>query len=283
MLQVKSLESETGFRVLFECATIGILVVGESGTIELANPCAEKLFGYASAELIGESIEVLIPEALRNRHVDHRNEYFQKPKDRPMGYGLNLFARKKNGTEFPVEISLGHYRLDDAELAVAFVTDITARKANEEKYRDLFENSLAATFITELPSKKIVDVNEMGVRLFGYESKKDFLENYDPARHYLDIDEREKTYKAISGESNENVTEREMKRLDGTHFWARVYVKMNGEKNRAQAVVVDISESKQTHEDRGRSSKAYIGINPISWARERTKRIKIPVRFNGFS
>jgi len=126
-------ESEAGFKALFEFATIGILVINSGGKIELSNPCVEKLFGYEKGELSGQLVELLVPEAFHKNHVHHRQGYFQKPKARPMGYGLNLFARRKDGTEFPVEISLGHYELDNERLAVAFVTDITERKRTSEE------------------------------------------------------------------------------------------------------------------------------------------------------
>jgi len=128
-----SLENEAGFKALFEYATVGILVISANGRIELANPCIERLFGYKKAELIGQLIEILIPEAFRHQHVHHRDGYFNRPKARPMGYGLNLFARKKDGFEFPVEISLGNYQLDHQEMAVAFVTDITESKRSQEE------------------------------------------------------------------------------------------------------------------------------------------------------
>jgi PAS domain S-box-containing protein len=127
------LESEAGFKALFEYATVGILVISTEGRIELANPCIEKLFGYKKAELIGREVEILIPEAFRKNHVHHREGYFNRPKARPMGYGLSLFARKKDGFEFPVEISLGHYQLENEQLAVAFVTDITESKRSQEE------------------------------------------------------------------------------------------------------------------------------------------------------
>ena len=120
-----ALESESGFKALFQYATIGILVINANGNIELANPCVEKLFDYASGELIGQPVEILIPDAFKKRHVNHRERYFHQPTARPMGYGLNLYAQKKDGFEFPVEISLGHYQLDTETLAVAFITDIT--------------------------------------------------------------------------------------------------------------------------------------------------------------
>lgn len=151
-----SLESEAGFRVLFECATISILVISENGSIDLSNPCAEKLFGYNPAELIGKPIEVLLPDNLRHKHIQHREGYFAKPKARPMGQGIELYARKKNGDVFPVEISLGHYELEGERLAVAFVTDITdqvkAKKIVAEReawFRNMADNSPVMIWVSD--------------------------------------------------------------------------------------------------------------------------------------
>ena len=104
--------NEVQFKVLFECATIGILVVNERGRIERLNPCAESLFGYDQDELLGRPVEILIPDQLSQKHTQHRKGYFIQPKARPMGLGMDLYARKKNGAIFPVEISLGFYALN---------------------------------------------------------------------------------------------------------------------------------------------------------------------------
>jgi PAS domain S-box-containing protein len=247
--QLQSLESEAGFRALFEYATVGILVISSKGQIELGNPTIEKMFGYSTGELIGKPVEILIPESFHKKHVHHRNHYFERPVARPMGYGFTLFARRKDGTEFPVEISLGYYELDNEKLAVAFITDVTVRAASEEKFRNLFENSLVAMFVTDLTTQKVVDVNEMGVSLFGYQSKEDFLKNYDPSVHFVQLDEREKTWQAIRENTDHKLTnEVELRRLDGSHFWVKSFVKLNHEKNRAQSVVFDITEIVRAHE-----------------------------------
>lgn len=171
--QTISLESEAGFKALFQYATIGIIVIGSDGRIELANPCIEKLFDYTNAELIGQQVEILIPQALRRRHEHHRDEYFKRPKARSMGYGLNLFARRKDGFEFPVEISLGHYRLGSERLAVAFITDITERKKadedlknSEERYRLIFDGIHESFILQEIITNdkgEIIDLRYLEV------------------------------------------------------------------------------------------------------------------------
>ncbi|HEX6428885.1 MAG TPA: PAS domain S-box protein [Niastella sp.] len=135
------LENEKAFKSLFEHATISILVTDETGDINLVNPNAEKLFGYTKEELVGKPIEILIPEQLKDIHHQYRQQYFKAPKARPMGLGKDLFARDKNGRTFPVEISLGYYKLGAKKMAVAFITDVSERKKAEEILRSSEETT----------------------------------------------------------------------------------------------------------------------------------------------
>ncbi len=135
------LENEKAFKSLFEHATISILVTDETGAINLVNPNAEKLFGYTKEELSGKPIEILIPEQLKDIHRQYRQQYFKAPKARPMGLGKDLFARDKNGRTFPVEISLGYYKLGTKKMAVAFITDVSERKKAEEVLRSSEETT----------------------------------------------------------------------------------------------------------------------------------------------
>ena len=121
-------ESEAGFKALFQYATIGIIVVDENGTIVIANPNCEKLFGYASSELIGVKVEKLIPDEYHSKHENLRSQYFSKPKAREMGSGKGLYAIKKDGERFPVQISLSHYRTELETIAIAFITDVSQQK-----------------------------------------------------------------------------------------------------------------------------------------------------------
>ncbi|ELR71907.1 Multi-sensor Hybrid Histidine Kinase [Fulvivirga imtechensis AK7] len=155
-----ALEGEAGFRVLFNCATVSIIVVNERGCIELANPYTEESFGYSVEELTGEPVEILIPEELREKHSLIREEYFKDPEDRPMGLGMELYARRKNGEVFPVEVGLGHYELDNEKLAVAFITDISeqvqARKilADREQWlRSMADNAPVMIWVTDSNGK----------------------------------------------------------------------------------------------------------------------------------
>jgi PAS domain S-box-containing protein len=123
--------SEDTARAVLESASEGIILIDTAGRIRLVNTAAEHLFGYPRSELLGEPLEVLLPERSRGGHVEHRTDYFAEPRVRPMGIGLDLSGRRKDGSEFPVEISLSHVRSADGDVAIAFITDITERKRIE--------------------------------------------------------------------------------------------------------------------------------------------------------
>ena len=134
--QEEARQSEATVRALLETATQAILAVDRQGLVVLANATAETMFGYSREEILDHPLENLIPERLRGPHTGHQAEYFARPHKRPMGLGLELAGLRKDGTEFPVEVSLSHIATNDGMLAVAFVTDITERKSNEDALRE---------------------------------------------------------------------------------------------------------------------------------------------------
>lgn len=119
---------------LFLYATEGILVVDDKGEIIRMNPSAEKLFGYDKDEILGQKVEILIPQRYTENHTAQRGGYNYKP--RRMGGNLDLLAIKKDGVEFPVEISLSPFKTNEGNFVIAFISDITARKDNEKQQRE---------------------------------------------------------------------------------------------------------------------------------------------------
>lgn len=117
---------------LFENATEGIILTNSQGHIVLANPAAERMFGYASDELNGQPVEILIPGSFRHGHQALREGFHKKPSNRSMGANRDLFALKKKGEEFPVEISLSHYKKNNELFVIAFIVDIKMRKEIEK-------------------------------------------------------------------------------------------------------------------------------------------------------
>jgi PAS domain S-box-containing protein len=122
-------------RELLEAAPDGILEVDRDGRIVLLNRATEKLFGYPREELLGMKVEVLLPEALAGTHSSHRTTYAAHPATRPMGQGRTLSARRRDGAEFPVEVSLSPITADDSFSVIAIVRDVTERRGFEERIR----------------------------------------------------------------------------------------------------------------------------------------------------
>jgi protein-histidine pros-kinase len=123
--------AEAKFRQLLDLAPDAIVGIGAKGRIELINSQVEHLFGYQRDELIGARVEQLVPERFRGAHEGHRDRYFRDPRTRPMGAGLELYARRKDGTEFPCEISLSSIQEEKGSIGVAAIRDVTQRKADE--------------------------------------------------------------------------------------------------------------------------------------------------------
>lgn len=136
MKEISEMETKEGIDALFLYATEGILVANNIGEITRVNPSAEKLFGYEKDELLGKKIEVLVPGKFSGRHSSHREKFFGNPHARSMGAGMELHGLKKDGSEFPVEISLSPYHTDHGAFVIAFIVDITIRKQSEEKLKN---------------------------------------------------------------------------------------------------------------------------------------------------
>ncbi|HKY36701.1 MAG TPA: PAS domain S-box protein [Polyangiaceae bacterium] len=155
------------FRQLIDAAPDAMVVVADDGRIAIVNMQAENLFGYARAELLGQAIEILIPERYRSSHVGHRQGFINSPKLRPMGSGLSLFGRRKDGSEFPIEISLSPIQVEGRTLVSSAIRDVTLRRRAEQKFRALLEAAPDAMVIAG-PDGHIVLVNAQAERLFGY-------------------------------------------------------------------------------------------------------------------
>ncbi|MEO6229100.1 MAG: PAS domain-containing sensor histidine kinase [Ferruginibacter sp.] len=145
-LETQLVKQKERFQALFEYASMGILVADDKGVIQMANNYLLNQFGYTKEELIEQPVEMLIPARYEQKHHLHREHYNKHPEPRSMGVGRDLFARKKDGSEFPVEVSLSNYSMDDRKYIIAFVIDITARKQIENSIisqkEQLAENNL---------------------------------------------------------------------------------------------------------------------------------------------
>jgi two-component system sensor histidine kinase/response regulator len=153
---------------LLEALPDAVFVVAQQGEIVFVNAQAERLFGYTRDQLVGQPIEMLVPDTIRQVHPAHRARYFGEPQVRPMGAGLDLSGRRADGTEFPCEISLSAIETADGRLVTAVVRDVSERRQTQAKFQGLLE--AAPDAMVGVDSRgRIKIVNTQTERLFGYD------------------------------------------------------------------------------------------------------------------
>jgi PAS domain S-box-containing protein len=172
--------SSTSLQQFLDISPDALVIVNQAGVIVLVNGQSEAVFGYTRSELLGQPLELLLPERFHKAHITHRERYFASPRTRPMGVGLHLVARRKDGTEFPVEISLSPFLLDDAPHTIGAIRDMTAQRAAEnERLQQLQHIRLQSELINLAhdailvrdPVNRVISWNRGAEELYGWTAR----------------------------------------------------------------------------------------------------------------
>jgi formate hydrogenlyase transcriptional activator len=220
------------FKELFLASPDTIIVTAVDGRISAANPAVERLFGYRESELIGNLVEILLPERLRRRHPQHRADFVATPSMRPMGSGLELYGRRKDGTEFPVDIMLSPIETSGEQSILTVVRDITQRKEtetalrrSEEGFRLLVEGAKDYAIFMLDPEGRVASWNAGAKRIKGY-SAEEILGEHFSKFYPQEMVERGKPEHELEVAATEGRFEDEGWRIrkDGSRFWANVII-----------------------------------------------------------
>jgi PAS domain S-box-containing protein len=158
---------DSRFRLVVEASPSAMVMVNAAGRIEMVNIQAERVFGYARTEMVGQPVEMLLPERMRGHHPALRSSFFTDPQSRPMGIGRDLYARRKDGSEFPVEIGLNPIETPEGHMVLSAIVDISERKRSEERFRLVVE--AAPNAMVMINSRGEIEmVNAQAERVFGY-------------------------------------------------------------------------------------------------------------------
>ena len=264
--QAEIRDTETWFRGIIEAAPTGMLVVDASGTIVISNKNAELTFGYSACELIGHSVDNLVPTEIKDRHPAMRAKFMNSNDQRAMLSGKEFFGRRKDGSIFPIDIALSVLPSVGmhGDCVCASIIDITGRKIAEDKIkaseinlRTILDNSPIAVRLLDGETKHVIYTNNRMTKLLGVTAGE--IIGYDPSRYYFNPDEYRQIVEVL--ESGTEVVDRTVKMVkpNGELFWAMAtfnHILFDG-KPALIGWIYDITERKKL-EDRILSSERQI-------------------------
>jgi two-component system, cell cycle sensor histidine kinase and response regulator CckA len=252
----------TDFARFIDSVPDALVIVDGQGTIALANTHTETVFGYTREELRGLPIEVLMPDRFRAGHLHHRNTYIHQPRTRPMGSGLELFGLRKDGSEFPVEISLSPMQAGNGSMVVAAIRDVSERKKAQQQiqelhrkvgaesaYKSLVNNAPYGIYRAGVESDRFLAVNPALVKMLGYDTEEEVLALSISRDVYGD--ERAAQTQRERLPRHFQALELEWKRKDGSPLYVRLSGRHETDENGQEffdVVAEDITERRKLEE-----------------------------------
>ncbi len=248
------------FQELFESSPDALVVTGAGGVILEVNGQFEKVFGYSRSEIAGQNVGILVPERFRSSHAAHLRNYFAEPRLRPMGQGLELYARRKDGTEFPADIMLNSLHMGAEQVGLAVVRDITARKQaqealqlSEERLRAMVESVKDYAIFTLDPQGYVTSWNPGAERIKGYRAGEIIGQHFSKFYLQEDLDRGKPDYELkVAAATGRFEDEGWRLRKDGSRFWANVIISplrdSAGNLRGFSKVTRDFTERKQAEE-----------------------------------
>lgn len=264
----KSESAQAKYRDVLESAPDAIVIAAVSGRILLINSQTERLFGYKREELLGKTFELLMPERFRIAHMGRRAVYATQPKMRPMGAGGNLYGRRKNGSEFPIEINLSPLQTDEGPLVTSVIRDNTHVQLQEkliresqQQYERLINSIDSIVWEADPQTLQFTFVSKQAERLLGYPSTQWLMEPNFWQEH-IHTEDRASAMahcRKAAAEKRGYDFEYRMTTADDRTIWLKNIVTVVVENDRAvklQGLMIDISESKKlTHQIKERAAE----------------------------
>ncbi|NQV56159.1 MAG: PAS domain S-box protein [Rhodospirillales bacterium] len=244
------LESDARFRAIYETAASAIITITGTGLIDTLNPATERLFGYEESELVGQNINILMPEPDRSRHDGYLSNYLSSGLSKIIGIGREVTGCHKNGRQFPLHLSISEFTSGGKIYFTGILSDLSEQKTLEaeiiqsrDRYRSLFENSQAGIIRSRIDSGRILETNERAAQIFGYADRGEMIENFIAADHYADPVHRDHMLAQLKEHGRLDSVEIEYRTKDGATIWIRSSLSAHFEENYLDAVLIDVTDT----------------------------------------